>query len=81
MKEVMIQLNSMAVREKSRSMVGNAMFTAEIRKVPMKEVVDTTSNTESSSSFSISCCVNAVMSLSVRLVLYFSLFSRFVKDQ
>lgn len=53
MKEVMIQLNSMAVRERFRSMVGNAMFTAEIRKVPMKEVVDTTSNTESSSLFPI----------------------------
>ena len=35
MKEVMIQLNSMAVRERSLSMVGNAMFTAEIRKVPV----------------------------------------------
>jgi hypothetical protein len=53
MKEVMIQLSSMAVRERSLSMVGSAMFTAEIRKVPINEVTDTTNNTESASLFTI----------------------------
>ena len=49
----MIQLNSMAVRERSLSMVGNAMFTAEIRKVPMNEVAATTSSIKSSALFPI----------------------------
>ena len=34
-------------------MVGNAMFTAEIRKVPMNEVAATTSSIESSALFPI----------------------------
>ena len=46
-KEVMIQLSSMAVSERSLSILGRAMFTADTKNVPMKEVMDTTISMES----------------------------------
>src|SRR5690554_4706188 len=50
-KAVMTQLSSIALRDRAFSMVGNAMLTADTKKVPMKEVMDTTSNMERSSLF------------------------------
>jgi hypothetical protein len=43
----------MALRERFFSMEGKAILTADTRKVPMKEVADTTTSVESSLLF---CC-------------------------
>jgi hypothetical protein len=44
MKEVIIQLSSRADNEKLCSIEGNAIFTADTKKVPIKDVIATTSS-------------------------------------
>ena len=52
-KAVITQLSSIALSAKSLSMVGRAIFTADTKKVPIKEVTDTTNNIENFSFFPI----------------------------